>query len=98
MKTLVFQRNNKNNRVTVACHQGDISVHSYCAYCRHCKGVVVGTRVAPSPQSRALIDIRKGATSDDTLMDAAMMFNSLIRDGTAIACDDDGNSGYSALY
>jgi hypothetical protein len=32
------------------------------------------------------------------LMNAAMMFNSLVRDGTAIACDDDKNTGYLALY
>jgi hypothetical protein len=31
-------------------------------------------------------------------MHAAMMFNTLVRDGSAIACDDDANAGYSALY
>jgi len=31
-------------------------------------------------------------------MNAAMMFNTLIRDGHAIACDDDANAGYAALY
>jgi len=98
MKTLVFERDEKKNRVTVACKTGHISVYSYCAYCRHCKGVQVGNRVAPAPQSKALTDVRKGSVSDDILMNAAMMFNSLIREGSGIVCDDDSNSGYATLY
>ena len=58
----------------------------------------MGKRVAPAPQKEALDAIRKGRGSDDALMNAAMMFNTLIRDGSAIACDDDGNAGYLALY
>jgi hypothetical protein len=98
MKTLEFVRDTKKDRVTVACADGMVSVYSKCAYCRHCTGVVTGKRVAPAPQKEALDAIRKGRGSDDGLMNAAMMFNTLIRDGSAIACDDDANAGYAALY
>jgi hypothetical protein len=54
--------------------------------------------VAPTPQKDALDAIRQGKGSDEGLMNAAMMFNTLIRDGSAIACDDDANTGYVALY
>ena len=36
--------------------------------------------------------------SDENLMNAAMMFNTLVRDGNAISCDDDADAGYLALY
>ncbi len=98
MKTLEFARDEKKDRVTVACADGMVSVYSKCAYCKHCRGVVVGKRVAPSPQAEALDAIRKGKGSDENLMNAGMMFNTLIRDGHAIACDDDANAGYMALY
>ena len=98
MKTLEFVRDEKKDRVTVACADGMVSVYSRCAYCRHCTGIVVGKRVAPAPQAKALDAIRQGKGSDESLMTAAMMFNTLIRDGKAIACDDDANAGYAALY
>ena len=98
MKTLEFVRDEKKDRVTVACADGMVSVSSRCAYCRHCTGVVVGKRIAPSPQKEALEAIRKGSGSDDNLMTAAMMFNTLVRDGSAIACDDDANTGFKKLY
>jgi hypothetical protein len=98
MKTLEFVRDEKKDRVTVACADGMVSVYSKCAYCRHCTGIVVGKRVAPAPQAKALDAIRQGKGSDESLMTAAMMFNTLIRDGKAIACDDDANTGYAALY
>jgi hypothetical protein len=98
MKTLEFVRDEKKDRVTVACADGMVSVYSRCAYCRHCTGIVVGKRVAPAPQAKALDAIRQGKGSDENLMTAAMMFNTLIRDGKAIACDDDANTGYAALY
>lgn len=98
MKNLPFVRDEKKSRVTVACADGPVSVTSRCAYCRHCRGIVVGNRVTPSPQAGALDAIRKGKGSDETLMTAAMMFNTLVRDGNAIACDDDANTGYRALY
>jgi hypothetical protein len=94
MKTLPFLRDEKKNRVTVTCADGEISVYSHCAYCRHCKGVWVGKRLAPSPQAQALSDLRKGTAGDDTLMNAAMMFNTLVRDGLSLECDDDENQGF----
>ena len=98
MKTLPFQRDEKKQRVTVACADGDVSVYSHCAYCRHCAGVRIGTRVSPAPQTQALKDVRKGRMSDDNLMNAAMLFNSLVRDGTAIECADDEGRGFTNLY
>jgi len=50
------------------------------------------------PQKSALNDLKRGVVADENLMNAAMMFNSLIRDGSAIECDDDGNKGYLGLY
>ena len=98
MKTLEFVRDEKKSRVTVACADGMVSVYSKCAYCRHCTGIVVGKRVAPAPQKEALDKLRQGTGSDDSLMTAAMMFNTLVRDGSAIACADDANTGFLALY
>jgi len=98
MKTLEFVRDEKKSRVTVACADGPVSVTSRCAYCRHCTGIVVGKRVSPAPQKEALDSVRAGKASDDALMNAAMMFNTLVRDGQAIACDDDLNTGFSKLY
>jgi hypothetical protein len=98
MKTLEFVRDEKKDRVTVACADGMVSVYSKCAYCKHCTGIVAGKRVAPTPQKDALDAIRQGKGSDESLMNAAMMFNTLVRDGHAIACDDDANAGYVALY
>ena len=98
MKTLSFDRDEKKSRVTVACAEGNISVYSKCAYCRHCKGIRTGKRVVPPPQMEALNAVRRGTASDENLMNAAMMFNTLIRDGTALECDDDTDDGFSGLY
>jgi len=98
MKTLPFQRDEKKNRVMVTCADGDISVYSHCAYCRHCKGIWVGKRLVPSPQIQVLSELKKGTADDDSLMNAAMMFNTLIRDGSSLDCDDDENQGFRGLY
>jgi hypothetical protein len=98
MKTLSFQRDEKKNRVTVSCANDDISVYSYCAYCRHCKGIWLGKRLVPSPQIQVLSELKKGSANDDSLMNAAMMFNTLIRDGSSLDCDDDENQGFRGLY
>jgi hypothetical protein len=98
MKTLSFLRDEEKNRVTVECAGGQVSVYSHCAYCRHCLGVMMGSRTVPMPQMQVLNDVRRGTAADENLMNAAMMFNSLIRDGAAIECDDDGNCGYEGLY
>ncbi|MDD5143571.1 hypothetical protein [Methanoregula sp.] len=98
MKSLPFQRDEKKSRVTVSCAEGDVSVYSRCAYCRHCKGVRTGNRVVTAPQAQALSDVRREVASDDNLMNAAMMFNTLVRDGSGIECDDDENKGYQGMY
>jgi hypothetical protein len=98
MKTLAFERDGQKDRVTVACAEGPVSVHSKCSFCRHCKGVYIGKRMAPSPQADALNGIRSGTGADENLMNAAMMFNTLVRDGQAIACDDDAMAGFAGLY
>jgi len=98
MKRLEFQRDEKKQRVTVACADADVSVYSHCAYCRHCAGVWVGKRAVPTPQNQALTEMRSGKASDDMLMNAAMMFNTLIRDGSAIECNDDENRGFVTRY
>lgn len=98
MKTLPFQRNEKKNQVTVTCADGDVSVYSHCAYCNHCKGIWVGKRLVPSPQAQALSDLKRGTAGDDTLMNAAMMFNTFIRDGASLDCDDDENQGFQRMY
>ena len=98
MKTLPFQRDEKKNRVTVTCADGDISVYSHCAYCRHCKGIWVGKRLVPSPQIQVLSELNKGSVGDDSLMNAAMMFNTLVRDGSSLDCDDDENQGFRRMY
>jgi hypothetical protein len=98
MKTLPLKRDVSKNRVTVECATGTVSVYSNCAYCRHCQGVKVGTRLAPSPQIKALNDLRHLGVADETLMNAALMFNALVRDGSAIECDDDKNEGFQKLY
>jgi len=94
MKTLPFHRDEKKNRVTVTCADGEISVYSYCAYCRRCKGIWVGKRLVPSPQVQALSDIKQGSAGDDSLMNAAMMFNTYIRDGLSLECEGDGNQRF----
>ncbi|WP_321504772.1 hypothetical protein [uncultured Methanoregula sp.] len=98
MKRLEFQRDEKKQRVMVACADGIVSVYSHCAYCRHCAGVLVGKRVVPTPQNTALTEVRSGKASDDNLMNAAMMFNTMVRDGSAIECSDDENRGFTKLY
>jgi hypothetical protein len=58
----------------------------------------VGNRVAPAPQARALTDLRQRGAADEVMMEAALMFNTLVRDGSAVECDDDSNEGYMRLY
>jgi hypothetical protein len=98
MKTLPFHRDAKKDQVTVDCADGAVSVYSKCAYCIHCRGAHVAKRVMPTPQAQAYLDIGRGTAPDESLMNAALMFNTLIRDGSAIECDDDANEGYRSRY
>jgi hypothetical protein len=83
MKMLPFDRNEMKGTVKVECADGMVSVYSHCAYCRHCRGVRKGAALNAPPQVRALADIRKGMPGDDMLMNAAMAFNSMVREGDA---------------
>lgn len=98
MKTLPMRRDEKKSQVTVGCSQGEVSVYRYCASCRHCRGVRMGSRTYPSPYEQAMASIRKGSSDDDALMNAALQFNLLVRDGDAIECDDDEGTGFATRY
>ncbi|MDK2916890.1 MAG: hypothetical protein PWR25_1447 [Euryarchaeota archaeon] len=98
MKILEFHRDGASDRVKVACAGREVSVHSYCGYCRHCAGVRVGKRTIPTPQRQALSGVRLSGSPDENLLNAAMMFNSLVRDGTAIECEDDAGEGFRSMY
>ena len=98
MKTLPFQRDPAKNQVNVDCAGGSVSVYSSCAYCRYCRGIHMSNRLVPPPQIKALADIREHGASDEILMTAAMQFNTLVRDGSAIECADEKNEGYQRLF
>ncbi|MBO4354778.1 MAG: hypothetical protein IK060_04115 [Methanomicrobium sp.] len=98
MKTLELIRDPVKDKVTVKCADKEVSVYSRCAYCKFCNGVKVGKRVFPTPQKEKLAGIKRGNTPDEELMNAAMMFNTLIRDGSAILCEDDAGAGYTSMY
>ena len=98
MNTLPFHRDTAKNRITVTCATGSVSVNSSCAYCRHCQGVRVGDRLLPPPQIQALRNLRQLGAADETLMNAGLMFNALVRDGSAIECDDNTCQGFQKLY
>jgi hypothetical protein len=98
MKTLEFHRDESSDRVTVTCAGREVSVYSHCNYCQHCAGVRVGRRTIPTPQRQALSGVRRGASPDENLLNAAIMFNTLVRDGTAIECEDDAGEGFRTMY
>ncbi|MBP2133900.1 hypothetical protein J2128_001854 [Methanomicrobium sp. W14] len=98
MKTLPLNRNDGKQRVTVKCAGKEVSVYSQCAYCKYCSGVLVGKRNIPAPQKEKLTGVQKGRNPDEELLNAAMMFNTLIRDGSAIICDNDDDTGFSSMY
>ena len=58
----------------------------------------MGSRVYPSPQEQVLNDIRRGTADDEGLLNAALQFNLLVRDGDAVECDDDAGAGYQSRY
>ncbi|MDD3621451.1 MAG: hypothetical protein PHQ81_03500 [Methanofollis sp.] len=97
MKTLEFHRDEEKGRVTVTCATGEVSVYSHCAYCKHCNGIQVGKRVLPSPPQK-LVRGPRGMGFDEELLNAAMMFNSLVRDGEAISCNDKEGVGFTSMY
>lgn len=64
----------------------------------NCKGIQVGARVMPSPYETAYSQIKGGSVPPEILMEAAMQFNSLVRDGSAVACDDEKGHGYTPRF
>ncbi len=97
MKTLAMNKESGSDRATVECGGKPVSVHRFCGYCSHCAGIRVGRRLIQNPQGRALQELRKGTAPDENLMQALMMFNAYVRDGSAIECDDAGE-GYVPRY
>jgi hypothetical protein len=98
MKTLAITRDEKKDRATVECADGEVSIYRNCAFCIHCKGIRIGEKLYPSPQDLALKNISGGISGDEALMNAAMQFNSLAASATAIECDDDQNTGFRSRY
>lgn len=98
MKTLEITWDEKKYRATVGCADGPVSVHRNCAFCVHCKGVWIGQKLYPAPQETVMRSFSSGGSSDDALISAAMQFNTLVKDGSAIECDDDGNKGFKSRY
>ncbi|MBP1928412.1 hypothetical protein J2741_000959 [Methanolinea mesophila] len=96
MKTLTIHRDEKNIRAAVECATGEVQVYRACAYCLHCKGIRVGARVYPAPQEKAMQDMSRGRGAEDLLLNAQLQFNTLVRDGFAIECDDDENKGFKS--
>jgi len=52
----------------------------------------------PSPYGNAFSQIKGGSVPPEILMEAAMQFNSLVRDGSAVACDDENGKGYTPWF
>jgi len=98
MKTLLLTKDAGGNRATVNCADGVVSVYRSCAYCEHCKGIRIGPRLYPTPQDQVLQDMKRGAASDEALMNAALQFNQMVRDGTAIECADQQDKGFKPRY
>jgi hypothetical protein len=98
MKTLVIHRDEKKVRAMVDCADGEVSVYRNCAFCIHCKGILMEEKLYPSPQDAAMKNLTGSGSGDEALMNAAMQFNSLANSGTAVACDDDENTGFKSRY
>jgi hypothetical protein len=98
MKTLPIIRDLSSDKAYVECISGKLSVHTRCSYCLNCKGIQVGARVMPSPYESVSGQIRGGGMPPESLMEAAMQFNTLVRDGSAVACGDETGKGYSPRF
>ncbi|NLV25767.1 MAG: hypothetical protein GXY48_01140 [Methanomicrobiales archaeon] len=98
MKSLPIIRDSESDKAYVECASGKLPVHTRCSYCLHCKGIQVGARVMPSPYESAFSQIKGSTAPPEILMEAAMQFNTLVRDGTAISCNDDSGKGYTPRF
>ncbi len=98
MRSLPIIKESGTDKAYVECASGRLPVHTRCSYCLHCKGILVGARIMPSPYEQASSQIRTTGAPPEVLMEAAMHFNSLVRDGTAVSCDDENGEGYSPRF
>ena len=98
MKSLTILRKEGSDRAHVECAMGIVSVHTKCGYCKHCRGIKVGARVMPSPYEKAGAQIQSDSLPPEAYMEAALTFNTLVRDGSEVVCDDDKNTGYVSRY
>jgi hypothetical protein len=98
MKTLPFIRG-ANDRITVECATGEVPIHTRCAYCKYCIGIRVQKRLTPSPIAQIYQKVQRGQASDQELLTAGMMFNTLVADprAEAIDCGDEKGEGFSRM-
>ena len=82
----------------VECATGEVEVHRKCSYCTNCKSIQVGLRMMPSPYDGTLTKLRAGKAEPEQLMESAMQFNTLVRDGTALGCADEEGKGYTPRF
>lgn len=98
MKTLAIHRAGESDRTTVTCADGEVPTHIKCAYCIHCRGIRVGARTFPPPQDQASRNLTRGVSSDEEMMNAQMMFNTLMVSASGIECDDDRGEGFRSRH
>ena len=96
MKILPLRKEKGN--AYVACVTGEVEVHRTCSYCVSCKGIQIGLRMMPSPYDGTFAKLKSGKAEPEQLMESAMQFNTLVRDGTALGCADDDGKGYTSRF
>lgn len=98
MKSLPLDRK-PSGKATVICCGKEVSVHSTCIFCSKCAGIRTNRRVTPNPYAVALRGSKGGMSYDEQLMEAMIMFNTVIEDknSTDIECSDDEGCGYVPL-
>ena len=96
MKILSLTKNKDN--AYVECATGEVEVHRTCSYCTNCKSIQIGARMMPSPYDGTMTKLKAGKVEPEQLMEAAMQFNTLVRDGTALGCADDAGKGYTPRF
>lgn len=82
----------------VECAGRLVSVSSYCAFCSHCIGLDIGEKRIAPPLDAVIGRATAGGLADDAMMNAVMQFNSLAVEARAIACDNDGDTGFTSRF